>query len=923
MAVHADIEAEDQSVYIPKIRTELKNNDTDAHVAGAGRNLQLIDLVTYENLIPGKTYVMRGALMVKETGKALQADGKDVVVEKRFTAETANGQVELDFTVDGSGLAGRTLVAFEECLLNGKVVAEHKDLEDEGQSVHLPKISTRVNVPATGAQIIDAGKEMVIEDHVSYQNLVPGLTYTMQGRLMDAETGKPLLDAADKEITAATEFAPETANGTAVVTFRFDGSHLAGTKAVVFEKCLYQEVEISSHEDPKDEDQIFYIPKISTKLKDEITGSKNALASEKITLVDEVSYKGLKPGLTYTMKAVLMNKATGEPLVVNGEKVTAETTFTPQKPEGKVDVSFQFDGSVLAGETVVAFEQCLYQGIEVAVHADIEDKEQTVYIPKISTEAKSLDTNDHLGNAGKKAEITDVVTYENLIEGQTYTMRGTLMLKDTGEPLVENGKEVTVETEFVAAAAKGQVALTFQFDASVLHGRTLVAYERCLLDGRAVAVHCELEDEAQSVHLPKISTHAKDNVTGEDMAKADQKITIIDEVSYRNLVAGKTYVVHGTLMNKSTGEPLLVNGERVTSEVEFTPEEPDGKVELSFTFDGSALAGETVVAFEKCLYEGIEVACHEDIEDRDQVIYIPKITTALKDTKTGTQNAFAGKTTLVDEIHYSNLVAGREYEMHGILMDKKTGKPLLINGKTIESTLQFTPDEPDGTVEMEFSYDGAALAGATVVAFEECQYNGKTVAEHKDLEAREQSVYIPKIATYAMDAATGTQQGVPSENTTITDEVTYENLIPGRTYRMEGRLMDPSTGKALVVNGKEVTAELEFVPEAANGKVELQFTFDSIGLGERSVVVFQRCYVKTTAAENGEGPVEDTWELVAAHEDIDSESQSVLIRPETPAPKTGDDSDIALWAAMGCIAACGLAAGALLVRAKKRKHGSK
>ena len=104
-----------------------------------------------------------------------------------------------------------------------------------------------------------------------------------------------------------------------------------------------------------------------------------------------------------------MNKETKEPVLIDGEKVTASTTFTAEKSEGSVDVIFTFDASILAPKTVVAFEYMEYEGIEIAVHADIDDEDQTVYIPKIHTTAVGEDTQDHIEKAKEEAVIVDTV----------------------------------------------------------------------------------------------------------------------------------------------------------------------------------------------------------------------------------------------------------------------------------------------------------------------------------------------------------------------------------------------------------------------------------------------------------------------------------------------------------------------------------
>ena len=101
--------------------------------------------------------------------------------------------------------------------------------------------------------------------------------------------------------------------------------------------------------------------------------------------------------------------------------------------------------------------------------------------------------------------------------------------------------------------------------------------------------------------IPEIGTTA--TVNGEHTAEPAEEVTIVDTVAYKNLKVGQTYKLSGVLMGKSTGEPLLVGEEQaqVTAELEFAPTTSEGTVELTYTFDSSALAGKSVVVFEDCL----------------------------------------------------------------------------------------------------------------------------------------------------------------------------------------------------------------------------------------------------------------------------------------------------------------------------------
>ena len=130
-----------------------------------------------------------------------------------------------------------------------------------------------------------------------------------------------------------------------------------------------------------------------------IDGKKEFTVNGDITIDDVVSYKHLTAGKEYTIKGVLMDKSTGKQFLVDGKEVCSEVTFTPETADGEVTVSFTFDGSVITKETeIVAFETLYHEGTEIAVHADIEDENQTVTIhPQPEPEKPQTGDNSNLG----------------------------------------------------------------------------------------------------------------------------------------------------------------------------------------------------------------------------------------------------------------------------------------------------------------------------------------------------------------------------------------------------------------------------------------------------------------------------------------------------------------------------------------------
>lgn len=372
------------------------------------------------------------------------------------------------------------------------------------------------------------------------------------------------------------------------------------------------------------------IPTVATEATDKADGDHALRAEGGAVVVDEVSYANLVPGESYTVKGTLMDKATGQALMANGAEVTSEAAFTPMAPFGTVEVEFAFDATELAGKEIVVFESLEREGREVASHADIHDEAQTVTVepgPEIGTVAADGADGDHEVSADGSAHIDDQVFYSGLDAGGAYRLEGVLMDPGTGSPLLIDGEKVEAAAEFSPGEPTGFAVVSFELDASALEGRSAVVFET-LYDGEGnkVASHEDLEDEGQTVAFtepsPEIGTTAADADDGDHEAAADESVAIVDEVRYENLEPGREYVLTGTLIDKTGAEPVEKDGLPLATVVAFTPAEPNGSVEVAFNFDGSQLAGHTVVAFESLSLDGEVVATHEDIDDEGQSVSI-------------------------------------------------------------------------------------------------------------------------------------------------------------------------------------------------------------------------------------------------------------------------------------------------------------
>ena len=1111
----------------PEIHTTAYDASDSDHYVGVG-TVKISDKVEYSHLVAGKTYTVIGELHDAATGDAVTVNGQAITAEKTFTAEDSAGSVTLDYAFDSYDLKGKTLVVYETLTdAKGAKLAEHRDKSDVSQQVTVltPKLSTSAVGDADNSKSVTAEDDVTVTDYVRYTGLTAGQTYTLTGTLMDKSTKKAFMDADGTPVTATAEFTAEAESGTTTVTFTFDASGIkTGTKLVAFETVATNGIEIADHKDINDIDQTVTVkaPVIGTTAVDAADGDKTVTGEENVAVRDTVHYNNVTPGKTYKVTGTLYEKVLDKNGKVtkkvfkdkNGTPVTAEANFTAEDSYGNVDVTFYFDGSSLKeGTSLVAFESLSHNDKEIASHADVNDSGQTVIItkPKLSTTATDALDGDKNLIGEDNATIVDTVHYMNVTPGKTYKVSGTLYEKVTDKDgkvskkqlLDADGNPVTAETEFIPETAFGDVDVTFTFDASDLKAKDkVVAFEFLSLNGKELASHADIEDKSQTVTItkPEVGTTAKDGLDGNKTVVSDTEVSVVDTVKYKNVTPGKTYKVSGTLYEKVTAKDgkvskkqlLDADGNPVTAETEFVPEDTYGTVDVTFTFDGSLLKDNTpVVAFESLSYKDKEIASHSDIEDEDQTVtmHTSEIGTTATDKLDGDKTVIAdAESTVTDKVEYDHVLTGKAYTMAGILMDAKTGLPVLTgegakkyteddlikftsglmnvlgfqsntysikvkdkdwgNGAAIVKnadgsytydasertenedgtwtvktdtqtlteqedgtwkltglegsgsatadggtsfvrnieetykadevevtdngidwsnakklptasidlakvkayaeenkdllsclvykTAEFTPEKESGSIDMDYTFNSNdvidRLSGETknLVVFE-VMFKGSIenasdetpvsiVASECDKDNEGQTVKLAPstIGTTATDKSDGDHELMAGKDAVITDEVKYEGLIPGKEYTLHATLMDKKTGEPLKVADKGVTAELKFTPNSESGTVSINLgEFDATSLDGHTLVVFE----ELTKQSDIDGKTTDV--TVAEHKDINDEGQSVTVT-STPAGstygKTGVDmTNIAIAIGILLIAAgCATAYG---IKSRKTTKG--
>lgn len=398
-----------------------------------------------------------------------------------------------------------------------------------------------------------------------------------------------------------------------------------------------------------------------------------------------------------------------------------------------------------------------------------------------------------LVNVQKNAQLKIVKTSEDgVIEGIHF--RVTRLEDDfTAEYITDVNGEILTETLPIYADKDGTTK--YQYRVEELDTEKTYGYQ--LPDSQIVELS---EGEVASVnfHNVPIKIGTKATVEGEKEVDPLDKVTLTDTVSYTGLVPGKGYKVTGVLMDKETGEKLLVNGKEITAETTFIAETKNGSVDVTFIFDATGLHGKEIVVFEDLYRENVLLATHADINDEGQTVKIKNPEIGTKATADGKKEITADKITITDVVSYKDLTPGKEYKLTGVLMNKATNDKLLIDGKEITAEATFTPKAPTGEVEMTFSFDARELTAETeVVVFETLYRDGIEIAVHADIEDEGQTVKIlplhGSITTVKVDAA-NSQHRLPGAVFGIYCDVNGDGRYTEGVDTFVGRMVEKDTG---------------------------------------------------------------------------------------------------------------------------------
>ena len=700
----------------------------------------------------------------------------------------------------------------------------------------------------------------------------------------DKETNKPIPSGAEFTVTAAEDITTpdgtvRAEKGTVVATLTTDDKGKAETDKLYLGKYVIKETKAPEGYllNPKEfEVTLAYKDQTTEIVYGDVTvPDQPAKGKIRITKTDAETNKPIPLGAEFTVTAA--EDITTPDGTVRAEKGTVVATLTTDD-KGKAETDKLYLGKYVIKETK-APEGYLLNPKEFEVTLAYKDQTTEIVYGDVTVpnqpakgQIEILKKDEETGNLLSGAEFTvtaaeDITTPDGTVRAEKGTVVDTIVTDTTG---IARSKELYLG-KYVVKETKQPIGFirpnqTWDVELKYADQKTELVKENLTIKNQPTEIIIDKKE------------------TGTDKPLEGVKFVIWNKDKEDPIDPGMQHKeIYTTDANGKIRLLYLEPGNYAVAEVESIPGYAwDDKMIYEFTItEDGRVDGE--------VSHTIPVG-----NDRTEITETNAI-----NVSTGTQDAFAVDLTIIDTVSIVNLMPNREYKLQLILADAKTGEPLKVkdqpSGDLLTTEKTFTADSSKMDVDMQIEFDASPFVGRTIVAYEYLYQDGVEISRHEDPNDKKQQIYVKdklKLNTTAIDLISGTHEAIAKKDVTIRDNVDHFGLIKGQEYVLKGILMDQTTGKPLVINGKQITAEKSVQIETADGTVPIDFTLDASELNNRSIVVYEYLY------HNGQ--------LIASHEDITDEDQTITfkvgsLKPILPpnkgggllsALKTGDFSDI-------------------------------
>lgn len=580
-----------------------------------------------------------GDSVAEDTGKIVSEVGKAFKRTQVLKPEKMDDTVNVTFDIDprSFNLEGKTITIRQVIKLNGVAVAKHTDKDAESQQISFPTGSTLAVDNTSHNHTIAPTKDADVVDTIFCKNLATGISVDFYGIAIDKDTNKPV-ELNGKPVVVKQSETISKADQEVQLHYVVDGTKLKGKRLTSFVFAVYNGKIVFKHTDPNSAEQSFSFSSLRTKFLDDKNGTHATMLTEDVHQTDTVTLDGLTKGERFTLKGVVYNKSTRKPMLVDGKQVTNSIDFTAKGNSEEVALKYQYNGLKSdayhkdKNDDLVSFVYLYKDGILIDKEEDFDSFDQTIKLPSCGTSASDGITKLHVGYASKTAIFRDSVDYYNLIVGDWYSTTLTLHLnkdgKDAGPLKDANGNLITATVKFQAKTTDGSVKVEVKYDASLLAGETITAFETIRTKGYEVCGHTEITDEGQQIHYPELKTSAKNSKDNSQHVKEGEVAKIVDTVNYSKLDSSVAYKVVTEAWDYNTQQIVVSDGKKVrkVTELHVDSKKPEnGSFDVSMSFKTDGLGKHKVVIFEY-VYDnkGNLISKEADFDAESQTIYIDK-----------------------------------------------------------------------------------------------------------------------------------------------------------------------------------------------------------------------------------------------------------------------------------------------------------
>ena len=580
-----------------------------------------------------------GDSVAEDTGKIVSEVGKAFKRTQVLKPEKMDDTVNVTFDIDprSFNLEGKTITIRQVIKLNGVAVAKHTDKDAESQQISFPTGSTLAVDNTSHNHTIAPTKDADVVDTIFCKNLATGISVDFYGIAIDKDTNKPV-ELNGKPVVVKQSETISKADQEVQLHYVVDGTKLKGKRLTSFVFAVYNGKIVFKHTDPNSAEQSFSFSSLRTKFLDDKNGTHATMLTEDVHQTDTVTLDGLTKGERFTLKGVVYNKSTRKPMLVDDKQVTNSIDFTAKGNSEEVALKYQYNGLKSdayhkdKNDDLVSFVYLYKDGILIDKEEDFDSFDQTIKLPSCGTSASDGITKLHVGYASNTAIFRDSVDYYNLIVGDWYSTTLTLHLnkdgKDAGPLKDANGNLITATVKFQAKTTDGSVKVEVKYDASLLAGETITAFETIRTKGYEVCGHTEITDEGQQIHYPELKTSAKNSKDNSQHVKEGEVAKIVDTVNYSKLDSSVAYKVVTEAWDYNTQQIVVSDGKKVRKVTELhvdSKKSENGSFDVSMSFKTDGLGKHRIVIFEY-VYDnkGNLISKEADFDAESQTIYIDK-----------------------------------------------------------------------------------------------------------------------------------------------------------------------------------------------------------------------------------------------------------------------------------------------------------